>query len=179
MHVDPAAKDLSFTSQTYCPDVNVTGSQDTDEFSIIIAYPQMNRFNKFPSFCVSVNVSVPPTYAFDPDFQLSVYLKDVSAIINAAHLSIPSLALNTMSGNVEVTNVNVLSQIKYISTVSGGIKLSNVSGPFTKAKISSMSGDIDVSEFGSSAAGANFDVGCMSGSVNINLVIITTLAFLI
>jgi hypothetical protein len=167
--VDPAAKDLSFTSQTSCPDVTVSGSQSADGFLINIAYPKTIGNQNFPESCVSVTVSVPPAYTFDPAFKLSANLMAVTATVDLGNLVIGSLTLTDMSGDVEVTNVKVTDQVT-ISNMSGGIKVSKVDGPFSNAKISSMSGQIDVSEFSSSAASANFDINNMSGTINTDLV---------
>ena len=169
MKVDPAAKDLSFTSKTSCPEVTVSGTPNADGFLIDIAYPQKNGNNNFPTSCVSVIVAVPPTYAFDPAFQLGAKLMGVSAIIDTGNLAIASLDVSSMSGDVEATNVTVSNEIN-ISTMSGGVKLSKVDGTFSKAKVSSMSGDVNVSDVGSSTSSANFNINSMSGTVNVNLV---------
>jgi hypothetical protein len=169
MKVNPAAKDLSFTSQTSCPDVTVSGSPSADGFLINIAYPQKFGNQNFPTSCVSITVSVPPAYTFDPAFKLNANLMAVSATVDLGNLVIGTLTLDDMSGDIEVTNVKVTDQIN-ISNMSGGIKVSKVDGPFSKAKISSMSGQIDVSEFSSSTANASFDINNMSGTINTDLV---------
>jgi hypothetical protein len=172
MKVDPAAKDLSFTSQTTCPEVTVSGTHNADGFLIKIAYPKKNGVN-FPLSCVSVTVSVPPAYAFDPAFQLNADLIAVSATVDLGSLAIGSLALNSMSGSVEAANMKVSNQIN-VTTMSGGIKLSKVDGTFSKAKISAMSGKIDLSGLGSSTASAIFDIDTMSGTINADLVFFNT-----
>jgi hypothetical protein len=169
MKVDPAAKDLSFTSQASCPDVTVSGSQNADEFLIDIAYPNKYGINNPPASCVSVTVSVPPAYIFDPAFKLNANLMAVSATVDLGNLVIGSLTLTGMSGDLEVKNVKVTDQVT-ISNMSGGIKVSKVDGAFSNAKISSMSGQIDINEFSSSTANANFNINNMSGTINTNFV---------
>jgi hypothetical protein len=172
MKVDPAVKDLSFTSQTTCPEVTVSGTQSTDGFLINIAYPKKNGVN-FPSSCVSVTVSVPPAYVFDPAFKLNADLMAVSTTIDLGSLAIGNLALNSMSGSVQAANMKVSNQIN-VSTMSGGIKMSKVDGTFSKAKISAMSGKIDLSGLGSSTASAIFDIDAMSGTISADLVSFNT-----
>jgi DUF4097 and DUF4098 domain-containing protein YvlB len=165
MKLDPAAKDLTFTSVATCPDVTVSGTQNTDGFVINIAYPQMNGFNNnLPRSCVSVNVTVPPTYAFDPAFQLNTNLMAISSNIDLGNAALSSIHLSALSGNVYVSNIKMSGPFT-IATSSGNLKASGLGGLFSKATLTTLSGNLGLDSLSCNGTTTDLRVSTSSGNL--------------
>jgi hypothetical protein len=122
MKVDPAAKELAFTSSTTCPDVTVSGQPVIDGFAISIVHPKMNGVS-FPDSCVTVNVTLPQNYSFDPTFALNSKLMAASGNFDFGGLRIGRLNVSSMSGGTKVSNT-VVSGSAVASTMSGTLDIS-------------------------------------------------------
>ena len=122
MKVDPEAKELAFTSSTTCPDVTVSGQPVMDGFAISIVHPKTNGVS-FPDSCVTINITLPQNYTFDPMFALNSKLMAASGNFDFGGLRIGRLNVSSMSGDTKVSNT-VVSGSAVASTMSGTLDIS-------------------------------------------------------
>ena len=81
----------------------------------------MNQ-NNFPDSCVTVGISVPQNYNFDPAFKLNSGLMAVSGMFDLGGLSVGQVNISSMSGSATLSNM-VVSGSTFASTMSGNLDI--------------------------------------------------------